>query len=132
MPWFVYLVECRDGSLYAGMTNDLDARVAKHNAGTGARYTRSRRPVRLAFSRRVKDRSRALRLEAALKKLGRAEKLALVEAGARARLPRLAKRAPRPARPPPVSPSGVEGPRAQRESFARTTVHRAVAFRQRP
>ena len=44
--WFLYIVECRDGSLYTGITNDLDRRLSQHNDGTGARYTRSRRPVR--------------------------------------------------------------------------------------
>lgn len=70
-------MRCADGSLYTGCTNDLAARVAKHNAGKGARYTRSRRPVSLAWSRRVKDKSRALSLEARLKQLTRAQKLAL-------------------------------------------------------
>lgn len=55
MPWFVYIVRCRDGSLYTGATNDLDKRVRAHNAGKGARYTRSRRPVELVFSRRARQ-----------------------------------------------------------------------------
>ncbi len=82
--WWVYLVECRDGSLYAGATNDLAARVQKHNAGKGARYTRSRRPVVLRWQKRVDGRSQALKAEYALKRLSRAEKRALVRA-ARAR-----------------------------------------------
>lgn len=86
MAWFVYIVRCADGSLYTGCTNDLSRRVAAHNAGTGARYTRSRRPVTLAWSRRAKDRSTALSREARLKQLTRAEKLAFVE-GRRQRLP---------------------------------------------
>lgn len=73
-------MRCADGSLYTGCTNDLAARISKHNAGKGARYTRSRRPVTLAWSRRVKDKSRALSLEARLKQLSRAEKLALLSA----------------------------------------------------
>lgn len=77
MAWFVYMVRCADGSLYTGCTNDLAKRVAAHNAGTGARYTRSRRPVALVWSVRVKDRSAALRREAKVKGLSRAEKLAL-------------------------------------------------------
>ena len=50
MGWSVYLVRCRDGSLYAGCTTDLDRRIAAHNAGTGAKYTRVRRPVTLAYA----------------------------------------------------------------------------------
>lgn len=78
MPWFVYLVRCGDGSLYCGMTNDLTARIAKHNAGTGARYTRSRLPVVLVWRRRARDRSDALSLEARIKRLSRGQKLDLV------------------------------------------------------
>jgi putative endonuclease len=74
----VYIVRCADDSLYTGCTNDLQKRVAAHNAGKGARYTRSRRPVTVAWSKRVKDRSRALSLEARLKQLTRSEKLALI------------------------------------------------------
>jgi putative endonuclease len=78
VPWFVYMVRCADGSLYTGCTNNLTRRVAAHNDGKGARYTRSRRPVTLVFRRRVKDRGAALSQEARLKRLTRAEKLALV------------------------------------------------------
>lgn len=77
--WFVYIVRCRDGSLYTGCTNDLEARIARHNAGKGARYTRSRLPVKLVFQRKVADRSAALSREARLKQLTREEKLALVK-----------------------------------------------------
>jgi putative endonuclease len=76
--WHVYLLRCRDGSLYAGATNDLARRVDAHGRGTGARYTRSRRPVELVWSARALDRSAALRREAALKRLSRPEKLELV------------------------------------------------------
>jgi putative endonuclease len=76
--WFAYFVRCSDGSLYCGATNDVVARVAKHNAGRGARYTRSRLPVRLVWSRRLADRSRAMSLEAHLKRLTRAQKVKLV------------------------------------------------------
>ena len=79
--WFAYFVRCADGSLYAGVTNDVDARVATHNAGKGARYTRSRLPVALVWVKRVADRSRALSLEATLKRLSRAQKLQLVRQG---------------------------------------------------
>lgn len=75
---YVYLLRCRDGSLYCGWTDDLERRVAAHNAGKGARYTRSRLPVRLVWSEAVEDRSAALRRELAIKRLSRGEKLALL------------------------------------------------------
>ena len=79
MPsWRVYMVRCADDSLYTGCTNDLDRRVAAHNAGKGARYTRSRGPVSVVWSVRVKDKSAALSREARVKQLSRAEKLALI------------------------------------------------------
>ena len=74
----MYLLRCGDGSLYAGATNDLARRVARHAAGRGARYTRSRLPVRLVFHEAVPDRGAALRREAAIKRLTRREKLSLV------------------------------------------------------
>lgn len=85
--WFVYVVRCRDGSLYTGATNDVGRRVAAHNAGTGARYTRSRGPVALVWKRRAADKSAALSFEARLKRLSRADKLTFI-ATPRARLPR--------------------------------------------
>ncbi|HEY1088877.1 MAG TPA: GIY-YIG nuclease family protein [Archangium sp.] len=79
MPsWHVYIVRCADDSLYTGCTNDLRKRVATHNSGKGARYTRSRLPVEVVWSVRVKDRSAALSREARVKQLTRPEKLALV------------------------------------------------------
>lgn len=79
MPrWTVYILRCKDGSLYTGATNDLPARLARHAAGKGARYTRSRLPVKLVWSVKVKDRGAALSREARLKQLSRAEKLALL------------------------------------------------------
>ncbi|MDF3981827.1 GIY-YIG nuclease family protein [Luteibacter sp. PPL201] len=74
--WCVYLIECRDGSLYAGITNDLDARYAAHVAGKGARYTRSHPPVRLLGCRPFADRSAASKAEYVLKRLPRHRKLA--------------------------------------------------------
>ena len=76
--WSVYIVRCRDGSLYTGASNDLTARMKRHNAGTGARYTRSRLPVELVWKRRQKDKSRALSLEARLKRVPRLSKLQLI------------------------------------------------------
>jgi putative endonuclease len=76
------MLRCRDGSLYTGITNDLPRRLVRHSAGTASAYTRARRPVRLVFQERQPDRSAALRREAALRRLSRVEKLALVR-GAR-------------------------------------------------
>ena len=64
MQWQVYMVECRDGSLYTGIARDLERRLAAHNAGTGARYTRSRRPVRLVYAEPRSNRGDAQRREA--------------------------------------------------------------------
>ncbi|HTK59988.1 MAG TPA: GIY-YIG nuclease family protein [Candidatus Baltobacteraceae bacterium] len=75
--WFVYVLKCADGTLYTGATVDLERRLAAHAAGKGAKYTRGRGPIELAWKRRVKDRSAALKLEARLKKLKRADKLRL-------------------------------------------------------
>jgi len=74
----VYLLRCHDGSLYTGITNDLARRRAAHRAGKASAYTRSRRPLRLAYRETVGDRSAALRREAAIKRLPREEKLALI------------------------------------------------------
>lgn len=75
------MLRCRDGSLYTGITNDLPKRLARHNAGTASAYTRLRRPVRLVFQESQPDRSAALRREAAVRRLSRVEKLALVRTG---------------------------------------------------
>ncbi|WPB82866.1 GIY-YIG nuclease family protein [Archangium violaceum] len=72
------MVCCRDGTLYTGATNNLERRVATHNKGRGAAYTRARLPVTLVWSEPAADRGAALRREAALKRLSRAEKLRLV------------------------------------------------------
>ena len=79
MAWFVYMLRCGDGSLYTGCTNDLSRRLEAHRSGRGAKYTRSRPPVALAYREEVPDRSAALRREAAIKRLSRREKLTLVE-----------------------------------------------------
>lgn len=86
MPsWHVYIVRCADDSLYTGCTNDLLRRLTAHNEGKGARYTRSRRPVKVVWSVRVKDKSAALSREAMIKQLSRAEKLSLLRRKRRAR-----------------------------------------------
>jgi len=79
--WCVYLLRCADDSLYCGISNDLAARIDTHNRGRGARYTRVRLPVVLAYVEACEDRSSASRREAAIKKLDRKAKLALVAAG---------------------------------------------------
>ncbi|MBQ7095379.1 MAG: GIY-YIG nuclease family protein [Clostridia bacterium] len=79
MEYFVYILRCADGSLYTGITNDLLHRLRRHNAGTGAKYTRSRRPVALVFKESCPDKSAALRREAQIKKLSREEKLKIIE-----------------------------------------------------
>jgi putative endonuclease len=75
--WFVYLARCADGTLYVGIALDVAARIAAHDAGRGARYTRGRGPLRVLATRRCRGKGDALRLELALKRLTRAEKLAL-------------------------------------------------------
>jgi putative endonuclease len=86
--WHVYVLRCRDGTLYTGATNDLAGRLSAHAAGRGARYTRSRLPVTLAWSAPARGRSGALRREAAIKGLSRAEKLGLVAGAPPVRTPR--------------------------------------------
>lgn len=75
--WTVYILRCRDGTLYTGITDDLERRLKAHNAGKGARYTRGRGPVTLVYTEAAPDKSAALRREAAIKKLPRREKLKL-------------------------------------------------------
>lgn len=81
--WCVYLLRCGDGTLYAGVTNDLERRLAAHRAGRGARYTRGRGPLEVVHTESKRTRSAALRREAALKRLKRVEKLALLDMVAR-------------------------------------------------
>lgn len=83
MPWRVYIVRCDDGTLYTGVTTDLARRVAAHNAGRGAKYTRTRRPVAPVWHTSAADRSAAQRLEATLKGLPRAAKERLIRTGGR-------------------------------------------------
>jgi putative endonuclease len=73
----VYLLRCRDGSLYTGITNDLSRRLESHRSGKASAYTRSRRPLALAYQEELSDRGAALKREAAIRRLSRAEKLAL-------------------------------------------------------
>jgi len=76
--WSVYIVSCSDGTLYAGVTTDVTRRVDSHNAGTGAKYTRTRLPVELVFLEPAVDRGAALRREHEIKQLPAAEKRHLI------------------------------------------------------
>lgn len=77
--YYVYLLRCADGTLYTGFTNDLARRLAVHNAGRGAKYTRGRRPVELVYWESFSNKSSALRREYAIKQLPRRQKLTLIQ-----------------------------------------------------
>jgi putative endonuclease len=76
-PWYVYMLRCRDGSIYTGIARDVVARIHAHESGRGARYTAGRGPFELCAKRRCKNQGEALRLEYAIKQLTRSEKVAL-------------------------------------------------------
>jgi putative endonuclease len=76
--FYVYIVECSDGSLYTGYTVDITQRIAKHNDGLGAKYTRNRRPVILKYQEICATKSEAMKREIAIKKLTRNKKIALI------------------------------------------------------
>jgi putative endonuclease len=76
--WFLYILKCRDGTLYCGITTDLERRIDQHNNGSASRYTRSRLPVKLVFSGTCRGRSQALKKEYAMKQLSRKEKIAYI------------------------------------------------------
>jgi len=76
----VYILKCRDGSLYTGWTNGIDARVTAHNQGLGAKYTRGRGPVELVYLEYLPDKPAALKREAAIKKLRKEQKEKLIAA----------------------------------------------------
>lgn len=76
--YHVYILECRDGTLYVGSTNDIDKRLGVHNAGKGAKYTRGRTPVTLQYSESFTTKGEALKREAELKRLSRTQKLKLL------------------------------------------------------
>jgi len=79
MSWHVYMLRCADGTLYTGSTDDVARRLAVHNAGRGAKYTRGRLPAVLVYSEDCATKNEALRREAMIKKLSRAEKLKLTQ-----------------------------------------------------
>lgn len=78
MNWTVYILRCGDETLYTGITNDMERRLAQHADGTGAKYTRGRGPCELVYSERSKSRSYALKREREIKKMNRALKLKLI------------------------------------------------------
>ena len=78
MPWFVYILRCGDGTLYTGITDDVERRLAAHRSGKGAKYTRGRGPLELVYTEQVPNKSAALRREAAIKKLSREQKETLI------------------------------------------------------
>ena len=109
-PWFVYILRCADGSLYTGITNDLPRRLKQHNDGTGARYTRTRRPVTLAYREECRDRSAALVRECAVKAYPRPRKQALI-AGTCASAPSVAESRKKATSPESFPPWARPGPR---------------------
>ena len=82
--WFVYILICADKTLYTGITTDLERRIEQHNAGKGAKYTRSRRPVRLAWHTHARSESTARQREYAIKQLSRTEKQHLIQSSSNA------------------------------------------------
>lgn len=75
--FYTYILECKDGTFYCGYTNNIDERVKTHNEGKGAKYTKSRLPVKLIYFEEFRTKSEAMKREAAIKKLTREEKMIL-------------------------------------------------------
>lgn len=80
-PWSIYLIRTSDGALYTGITNDVPRRLQQHEQGRGAKALRGRGPLQLAFTRKVGSRSTALKLEARIKRLAKAQKERIVQGG---------------------------------------------------
>ena len=76
--WYVYILRCKDGTLYTGSTDDVERRLAVHNSGKGAKYTRSRRPVEVVYTEECESYSAALKREYAIKQLTRQQKLEMI------------------------------------------------------
>ena len=83
MAWYVYILRCGDGTLYTGVTDDVERRLAAHRSGRGAKYTRGRGPLELAYREEQPDKSAALRREVQIKRLSRQEKLSRCEVWSR-------------------------------------------------
>ncbi|WP_188205597.1 GIY-YIG nuclease family protein [Alkalibacillus aidingensis] len=79
--FYTYMLRCKDGSLYTGYTNDVEARVAKHQAGEAAKYTRAKLPVELVYQEEFKTKSEAMKREAEIKRLNKVAKERLVRSG---------------------------------------------------
>ncbi len=77
--WRAYIIECKDGTLYTGITNNIEKRINAHNSGAGCKFTRSRNPVKLMYSEECVDKNHALAREWQIKKLSRIEKFALIK-----------------------------------------------------
>jgi len=77
--WYVYIIECKDNSLYTGITNNLSKRLEVHNSGKGAKYTKTRLPVKLVYKEIYRTKEESLKREREIKKLKRKEKLALFD-----------------------------------------------------
>ena len=75
---YTYILKCKDGSLYTGWTNDLEQRVAAHNTGKGAKYTKARRPVELVYFEEFETKEQAMKREYAIKQMARKDKFELV------------------------------------------------------
>jgi putative endonuclease len=78
-PWFLYIVQCRDGSLYTGITTDIPRRLKEHNAKKGAFYTQNKTPVKLVYQETMANQSKARKREAEIKNFTRQEKLELIK-----------------------------------------------------
>lgn len=78
---YIYIVQCKDGTLYTGYTNNIEARIKKHNSGKGAKYTKTRRPVVLVYQEGYETKSEAMKREYEIKTFTRAQKLQLIERG---------------------------------------------------
>lgn len=85
MRWIVYILRCADETLYTGITNDMPARLKKHEQGKGAKYTRGRGPLTLVYTELYSGKGKALAREAAIKRLNRAQKLELIKRGRKRR-----------------------------------------------
>lgn len=81
MKWWVYILECSDGTLYTGCTNNLERRIKQHNEGKGARYTKIRRPVKMVFSIELGNKTSAFKEEYRIKQLKRVDKIKLIKNG---------------------------------------------------
>ena len=138
MAWVCYLLECADGTLYTGISNDLPRRLSQHARGVASKYTRSRLPVRLRWCQRHRDRSAALRREAAVKRLPRARKLALSGRGAPRRLLRGQRwcRLPRMAKKKTSQKKGAKKPAAKkaaaRKPAAKASSRKVATYEPKP